>query len=189
MPSPYYRFLNLPDIFFDKDQLSFDLSKNIDRTKNKHWNNLNYVFNDKTFLFFSMLDCSLINSELFYTPPCGKLVWHIDMNPPEDFIKINLVWGSASHDMCWGELRDPAKSYFTSKTEVDTQYIKLSDEEVIQTETVQIIKPALVNIGRPHRILNYSDQGRWCLSSILTHNDQRLLFNDAIRRFNEYVVN
>lgn len=189
MLSPYYRFLTLPEIFFDKDQISFDLSKSIDQNKNNHWNQLNYIFNDKIFSFFSSLDCTLINSELFYTPPFGRLPWHIDMNPPEDFVKINYVWGSENHIMCYGETKDTNKIFVTSKTAVNTQYISLDDNEVLNVTAVKINQPVIINAGRPHKIVNFDSTGRWCLSLIITKNDRRILFKDAIEIFSEYVVN
>jgi len=188
MQSPYYRFIEIPSNFFDKEKITVDLSKNLDKNKNKHWNNLNHFFDASIFSFFSSIDYNLINSELFYTPPYGDLIWHIDMNPPEDFIKINFVWGSTFHYMLWGELKDLSKTRQTSKTEVDTQYIKLSNDEVILKESITIVKPALVNVGRPHKVLNHDKIGRWCLSLILTQNDQRILFENAVRKLSEYVV-
>lgn len=189
MQSPYYRFLNLPFDFFDKQSLVEEKSKNLNQYENRHWNNLTEIFYPATHDFFLKFNYKIINAELFYTPPRGELVWHIDMNPPEDFMKINFVWGSDSHMMLWGELKKLDGNYQTSKTRVDTQYIRLNNSDVVLKEGISIDSPTIVNVGKPHKILNYSDSGRWCLSIILTCDDRRILFEDAVDALNEYVVN
>lgn len=184
----YYRFLTLPFEFFDQRGLTEQKSKNLNRLRNNHWNNLTEILYPSTYNFFSKFNYKIINVELFYTPPNGELVWHIDMNPPEEFMKINFVWGADSHLMLWGELKNNDRTYQTSKTKVDTQYIRLDDSDVIVKEGISIDKPAIVNVGKPHKILNYSEVGRWCLSIILTYCDQRIMFKDAVYTLNEYVV-
>lgn len=189
MLSSYYRFIKIPFNFFNKDDLDKLVIKELDKSKNKHWNHLTNIFNKDSHEFFSKFQYNIINAELFYTPPYGRLLWHIDMNPPEDFMKINIVWGSKNHKMAWGELVDTNKKYPTSKTEVSSQYIKLDDNEVIPKESITVDKPIIANVGRPHKILNDDINGRWCLSIMLTKNNKRILFKDAIIDLSEYVVN
>ena len=188
MRSHYYRFLQFPFEFFNQENLSNEMSKDLDLSKNKHWDKLVDIFNLDTHKLFSKFDYKIINAELFYTAPLGDLVWHIDMNPPEDFMKINFVWGASSHLMLWGELKDPTKIYQTSNTEVASQYIRLADYDVVFKESATINQPVMVNVGRPHKILNRDSVGRWCLSMIITHQNRRILFKDAINTLNEYAA-
>lgn len=189
MPSNYYRFLNLSTIFFDQDLLTQTISKNLNKFKNNHWDHLDSIIYDSGIDFFSKFDYKIINAELFYTAPNSSIVWHTDMNPPEDFMKINFVWGSDKHLMTWGELKDSNKNYSTSKTKVESQYIRLNADDIIKTESIQIDKPTIINSGKPHRVLNFDERGRWCLSLIIMKDNKRILFKDAINALNEYVVN
>lgn len=188
MLSPYYRLLEIPVEVFDKEKLSTKKSQTIDVHKNYHWNGLVDVLNNEAHNFFSKFNYQVSNVELFYTPPGGILEWHIDMNPPEDFMKINFVWGSESHCMCWGELKNPSKHYETSITRVSSQYIKLTGLDVFLKKTLFINVPTLVNVGKPHKIYNYGENGRWCLSIILCHQGKRIMFADAVNKLSEYVV-
>ena len=188
MQSYYYRFLQFPFDFFNQEELSKEMSKNLNLSKNKHWDKLANIFTHDTHELFSKFDYKILNAELFYTAPLGYLGWHIDMNPPEDFIKINFVWGASSHLMLWGELKNPAKIYQTSRTDVASQYIRLVDNDVVFKESLTINQPVIVNVGIPHKILNRDTVGRWCLSMIITHQDRRILFKDAVNTLNEYAV-
>jgi len=183
----YYRLLNFPFDFFDKEKIEKDMHGNFDPKKNKQWSSLDQYYNSQSREFFKKFDYELINAELFYTPPSGRLKWHIDMNPPEDFIKINFVWGSNNHIMEWGELKKNS-SMITRKTEVDSQYVSLSENDIISMKKIKIEKSALVNVGRPHRIINYSIEPRWCLCTILSYKSKRIIFDQAISDLSEYVV-
>lgn len=184
----YYRLLNFPFNFFDKKKIEKDMYGNFDPRKNKQWSSLSQYYNSQSREFFKKFDYELINAELFYTPPLGRLKWHIDMYPPEDFVKINFVWGSTDHVMEWGELKIPTTNMTVSKTEVNTQYVLLNDEDVIDIISVKIGDCALVNVGKPHRIRNFSLRPRWCLCTILTRQSKRILFESAVSDLNEYVV-
>jgi hypothetical protein len=184
----YYRLLDFPFNFFDKEKIEKDMQGSFDPTKNKQWSSLTRYYNSESREFFKKFNYDLINAELFYTPPLGRLKWHIDMYPPEDFIKINFVWGSTDHVMEWGELKTSTSNMTVSKTEVDTQYVLLNDTDVTSVISVKIRDCALVNIGRPHRIRNLSSRPRWCLCAILTHQSTRIPFTSAAEALNEYVV-
>jgi hypothetical protein len=146
----YYRLLNLPIHFFDRTALTRNLLGTFDNNKNKHWNKIDYIFNESARIFFSNFNYKLINAELFYTPPSGQLLWHIDMNP---------------------------------------HYIKLAEHEIHSICKVQIDNVALVNVGRPHRVVNYSKNPRWCLCAILERDSRRITFDQAVSDLNGYVVN
>jgi len=188
MLSNYYRYLNFSENCFDKEKLVSDLSKDLIKDKNKHWDHLENYFASEIRDLLSTFNYRLINAELFYTAPFDRLPWHVDMNPPEDFIKINFVWGSKLHVMQWGELKNPDIPMETLRTEVESQYAKFHPSQIDPRASITIDKPILVNVGRPHRVVNLSQDGRWCFCMILTCNDRRIFFDDAVKTLNEYVV-
>jgi hypothetical protein len=188
MLSNYYRYLNLPEDSFDKNKLSSDVSIDLDKNRNKHWNRLDNYFTNDIKEWLLKFNYTLTNAELFYTAPFGQLPWHIDMNPPENFVKINFVWGSKNHLMEWGELKNANISIDTFRTEVGSQYSKFTQDQIDSKIAITITKPILVNVGKPHRVVNLSREGRWCFCMILTCNDRRIFFNDAVNTLNEYVL-
>jgi len=186
MPSPYFNFLTIDFQICDVEFMCSQLD-NFDRSKNKHWNHLKNFISKDIEIFLHKFDIEVLDVELFYTPPHGFLPWHTDMNPPEDFVKINYVWGSLHHLMCYGEIISKDQIFNTSKTEVGSQYIGLQEKDVYNVTAVKINKPTIINAGRPHKILNFDSTSRWCLSLIITKNHRRILFEDALDIFNEYV--
>lgn len=196
MLSNYYKFVNFPVDCFNKSQMldelqNYDLS--IKTTPaGRHWRNWGYKSNIITAEFHELLatiNCEVLEAEVFYTAPYSILPWHIDMNPPADNTKLNFVWGSSNHKMNFGEIKDLSALNLTSTTAAGSQYVEFTAAQVEFKESVQLSQPALVNSGRPHNVVNWSSDGRWCLSVILTHNKNRILFNEALHLFNEYVLN
>lgn len=187
MSYPYYKFLDLQfkicDSFYVVESLG-----NFNQSRNKHWDQLFHLVSPEVFTFLKSKNIKLHNVELFYTAPYGQLPWHTDMNPPEDFVKINTVWGSSNHIMCYGEIKDKDRSFITSKTEVNSQYISFNENEIANSLSVIVDKPILINAGRPHKIINYGSDSRWCMSLILTKQERRILFDDALKIFSEYAV-
>jgi hypothetical protein len=184
----YYKFLSLPFPFFDKEQIELDVNGKFNRFKNKHWNKLNFYFNKKSIDFFNKFNYNLVNAELFYTPPYGQLPWHIDMYPPRDNIKINFIWGSDNHKMEWGEIKNLHEITGIKKTEVGTDYIGFKTSDIKTIDSVKINFAAIVNVGIPHRIINYSNKPRWCFCAILENNYIRVLFDQALTDLKEYII-
>lgn len=193
--SPYYRFINLPENSFNKDTLMTELSEydlNIKTTPaGRHWRKWGcrtHLLTDELYAVLDDINCSVLEAEVFYTAPFSVLPWHIDMNPPADNTKLNFVWGNNNHKMRFGEIIDFSALGTTSTTKAGSQYVEFSSTQVNPKDIVCLSKPALINSGRPHSIINWSPEGRWCLSVILTHNNQRILFSDALKLFNEYAL-
>jgi hypothetical protein len=188
----HYRFLNIVDGCFDKVGIENTFSRFLDRNKNNQWRDWARpcdIFDTAVVEWVGDLDCEIANIELFYTiPQCLERMFHIDMDPPRDFVKINFVWGSQDHIMQWGDPVD-SRARPTAKTVVGTSYISYHDTEIAITESVKVEKPILVNVGKPHRVLNYSDQGRWCLCLIPRHRQtgDRILFDQALEVFKDYI--
>ena len=182
----YFKSLNILNDCFDREKIITSIS-NFDPTKLSMWKLEEAMFNDYFVNWLSNLGCQIFFTELFYTPPYRNLVWHIDSDKPSEFIKINFIWGSQKHYMQWGELISQ-KSLEVSKTVTNTKYIEFKDYEIRTLESTTINKPAIVNVGVPHRVVNLDNTGRWCLSAIIHNNKGRIQFNDAVDLFNEYVL-
>lgn len=195
MQSSYYKFVNLPSNSFYKDQLLDELANddlNIKTTPaGRHWRkwgHRTHLLTDELYTLLDSINCEVLEAEVFYTAPFSVLPWHIDMNPPADNTKLNFVWGSDNHKMRFGEIADLAALDTTSTTQAGSQYVEFNPTQVNPKDIVCLNKPALINSGRPHSVINWSNKGRWCLSVIITHNKQRILFDDAVRLFSEYVL-
>ena len=191
--NPYYRLLNFPNCF-DQDKLEQELSDGQVSFENGHWKKPEWVgrttvlSEDFHVWLWETFKCTVINIEVFYTAPLWGRGWHLDMNPPSDFVKINYAWGDPlKSEMQWGQ-SNTVKELITSSTTAGTQYVGYKDDEVVLDKTISFNKPALVNVGRPHRIINYSNYGRWCLCIVPGFNGKRILFPDAVNIFSEYVL-
>lgn len=193
LSNPYYRLLNFPNCF-NSQALEQDLSVGKELDTNGHWKKSEWsgrttaLTEDFHVWLWDTFKCTVINIEVFYTAPLWRRGWHLDMNPPSDFVKINYAWGDPlKSEMQWGtSITD--KPLVSGTTTAGTQYVGYRDDEIVLADKVRFDKPALVNVGRPHRILNYSDQGRWCLCIVPGYNGKRILFPDAVNIFSEYVL-
>jgi hypothetical protein len=190
--NPYYRHLNMPGEWFNKVSLVQDITQGRQLALNGHWKKWGLrseLFNSRLHEFLDNLGCEVMAAELFYTMPRNKIFWHTDMGPAQDFIKINFVWGSDDHIMEWGEVKDSINQNI-SFTKAGTQYVKYNDNEINKTASTKLVMPTLVNVGRPHRVVNFSDTGRWCLCLMPKFKDRniRMFFNEFLETFNEYVL-
>jgi len=189
----FYRNLKI-DTPFDKEILIKDLSKEIlspDRIfMCKRWGYRDPIFSNPFHQLLDNLSCYVANAEIFYIPSNKQLEWHIDMYPPMDFVKINFVWNSDNHSMMWGKCINEDKKISISLTQMDTEYVKYEDKEIKPLESVKISEkfPALVNVGIPHKVVNISPLPRWCFSIVPHHNNKRILFDDALKIFKNYIV-
>lgn len=195
MSLDYYKFVKFPVNCINKDTLLEELSIYDLTVKTtpagRHWRKWGFrtaIITDDFHKLLNSINCEVLEAEVFYTAPYSVLPWHIDMNPPVDNVKLNFVWGSSNHKMNFGEIRDASALELTSTTAAGSQYVEFKPNQVIFKESIQLSQPALINSGRPHNIVNWSPNGRWCLSVILTHNKKRILFNDALKLFSEYVL-
>lgn len=187
----FYQPLNINPDCFSKERIMSEVDNNFkDRTITQTWKKwgpdtdiFNSDFNDMLKSKF----CYVSFAELFYTPPGGRLRWHIDTERPSNFIKINFVWGSQNHKMLWGESnsRKPIHYKFTMS---GTKYLDFQDVEITLLEEATIVHPTIVNIGVPHSVVNLDTTPRWCLSVNIHRDGARILFRDAVDIFSEYVL-
>lgn len=195
MLSNYFRFVRFPVTCFNKEQILNELAEydlTIKTTPaGRHWRNWGHRTHIITPEFHEMLSrigCEVLEAEVFYTAPYSALPWHIDMNPPADNAKLNFVWGNTDHKMNFGEVRDFTALHETSTTKAGSQYVEFAPHQISPKISVCLNQPTLINSGKPHNIVNWSPDGRWCLSVIITQRGSRILFNDAVTLFSEYVL-
>jgi hypothetical protein len=192
----YYRFLNLKANFFDQAALTSELSKTLkDPNANQQWRNWGEnpdVFTTEAYRWLELFNCDIGTAEAFYTAPKKALGWHTDVSgksPIVDYVKINFIWGAThSHAMEWGALRSGVAEPTIQYNLVGSPYMPFDPSTIDIVEKVCINKPILINVGVPHRVINQSNYGRWCLCLIPKKQGMRLLFDEAVELFSEYVV-
>jgi hypothetical protein len=188
--SNYYRYLTSENNFCDKELLMSKIVHD-NLNKNRQWkfegDDLS-IINTK---MFRKTGCIMHVAELFYTAPHSKINWHIDTSgytPIYDYVKINIVWGTdESHYMQWGKVIDENYVSEIRYNLATSPYMMFEPDQIEIVESITIDKPVLVNVGVPHRAVNDSDVGRWCLSLIPKKNNERIAFNEAIELFHEYL--
>jgi hypothetical protein len=183
-----YYPITIPADCFDKEQLVTELSEEINPKQFyiwKKWFNRTTLLSEEFHQWLASLGCYVFFVEVFYTPPSGKMIWHIDTEEPSNFIKINFVWGSRFHIMQWGESKNSGSH---SLTPADTKYLKFSNDEIKIIDSIKITAPTIVNIGVPHRVINNDQTGRWCLSVNIHKDGERIPLDVAKKIFSEYAL-
>lgn len=126
--------------------------------------------------------------EIFHTQPNRTTGWHIDMNPPQDWIKINWIYETGVSYMEWGDA-DIEKPLISQISAGGTSYVKFEPNNVRTNYRHSFRGPTLINSGRPHRVSNNKSTDRWCLSAIPWYTDKRCRvgWNDAVQIFKDYI--
>ena len=139
--------------------------------------------------WLARFNLSIKRIEIFHTEPLKTTGWHIDMNPPSDYVKINWVYEKGISYMEWGE------EHFNSLPETKitmagTSYLRLQSDAVDMMCSHHLQGPTLVNVGYPHRVVNEKNSDRWCLSAIVWNkkNNSRLLWDDALKLLENYLI-
>ncbi len=184
----YYFPLTISNNFFDREKLVSTMNINPrEFFMTRQWHGRTDLLSEDFHKWLDSLDCNVFFAELFYTPPGGKMIWHIDTEAPSNFVKINFVWGSKYHIMQWGvPIKEiPKSEKFTS---ADTKYLSFGHDELRIVAMTKIETPTVVNIGTPHRVINTDQTGRWCLSINIHKDGNRIPINEAKTIFSEYVL-
>lgn len=187
----FYQPLKLNPNCFSKERLMAEVENDFkDRTITqtwKKWGQHTDIFDAEFNSILAMRSCSVAFAELFYTPPGGRLRWHIDTEKPSNYIKLNFVWGSQDHVMMWGE-SNSRKILRYKLTMSGTKYLDFQDNEITVLEQATIRHPTIVNIGSPHSVINSGSIPRWCLSVNIHQGGNRISFSEAVRMFSEYAL-
>jgi hypothetical protein len=139
--------------------------------------------------FLAAYHIKIGHAEAFYTPPKRFLPIHVDHDKFSDLAKMNFVYGANGSTMSWWELNDPNFEPLVRLTSVGTKYIYVNQDDAHMVETVQVGRPTLVNVGRPHSVSNTTPAMRFCLSLVMWGSDvQRdLTISECIERLKEFV--
>lgn len=143
---------------------------------------------DKNLLrFLDALDLYVSHSEIFYTPPKGKLPIHVDHDEFSNRCKLNWVFGAEGSRMIWWE-KKPGVELKYHTTPIKTRYLMFDQADCIQLYSAEINQPSLVNVGVPHSVDNMTDQGRWCMSYVIgkKKDHTNLQWDEAQTIFNDY---
>jgi hypothetical protein len=188
--SEYYRYLTSENNFCDKELLMRKyVPENLNA--NRQWRlegaDLSVINTD----IIKKTGCIMHIAEIFYTAPHSSTNWHIDTSgytPIFDYVKINIVWGTnKSHYMQWGKTIDESYVPEIRYNSAKSPYMFFKPHQIELADSITVDKPVLVNVGVPHRVINDSNLGRWCLCLIPKKNNQRVAFNEAIELFHEYL--
>ncbi len=183
----FYQPLDIPFECYDKDAV-MQITENFDPSKFYIWKVDLSVFSDSLNTFLNSAGCKIFYSELFHTPAFRNLVWHIDTDTPSDIMRLNFVWGSNKHLMQWGE---PVRKQYDNNvfpTVTGTVSINFKEHEIKTVESYCINSPTIVHVGVPHRVVNYDNASRFCLSVNIHAGDEKLMFNRAKELFSEYML-
>lgn len=183
----FYQPLDIPFECYDKDAV-MQITENFDPSKFYIWKVDLSVFSDSLNTFLNSAGCKIFYSELFHTPAFRNLVWHIDTDTPSDIMRLNFVWGSKKHLMQWGE---PVRKQYDNNvfpTVTGTVSINFKEHEIKTVESYCINSPTIVHVGVPHRVVNYDNASRFCLSVNIHAGDEKLMFNRAKELFSEYML-
>lgn len=184
----YFLPLKISDEVFNKDTLVSNLKFDPNEFfMTRQWFGRTDLLTEEFHQWLGDLDTEVFFAEVFYTPPGGKMIWHIDTEAPSDFVKINFVWGSRYHAMQWA-LPIKEKTKPEEFTSAGTKYLSFTQNELRIVETTKIEVPTIVNIGKPHRVINNDKTGRWCLSVNVHRQGNRISITEAKEIFSEYVL-
>lgn len=181
----FYQPLALPFECFNQARI-LKIVEDYDPAKFYIWKIDVSEFSEQFHNLANSLGCNIFYAELFHTPAGRNLVWHIDTEEPSDIMRLNFVWGSNKHMMQWGETVKKSYSPNVFPTVTGTKSINFKEHEIKTTESYCITAPTIVHVGVPHRVVNYDNSSRFCLSVNLHKGDEKLMFEDAKSLFSEY---
>jgi hypothetical protein len=142
----------------------------------------------KELLFNLGINVSCIH--LFYKKPGNGRI-HADYLPDnlsKDFTKINWIYKGKNSRMVWFTINDPLIKKEIKLTNISAEYLQYSPNEVTQVHSVNILGPALVQVGTPHSIINPSED-RYCLCFIITDlHGNRLTMHEAQKLLDAYIL-
>ncbi len=128
---------------------------------------------------------------IFYTPPRRECGFHIDGNVITDRAVMNWIVKGQGSLMHWYNLAPDAEITDMTVTQAGTPYTRYNEDQVVHVHTQEVKWPSLVQTGIPHKITNYGDEPRWCIScdiSFKDHPEAGLNMNQSIEIFKKWIV-
>lgn len=109
---------------------------------------------------------------IFYTPPRRECGFHIDGAGITDRAVMNWIVKGDGSLMHWYTLTPEASITKDMITQAGTPYTRYTEEDVIHLHSQEVKWPSLVQTGLPHKITNYGDEPRWCLSCDISFKER-----------------
>lgn len=198
--SKLYNYLKFPFDICDMQGIVEKYTKNIDNPKLRGSWSLpkEGTLNDDIFKVLEEKGCELAWIELMYTPPNVSRNWHIDPDENDSIsnvCKINIIFCEEDNHYCQlGVTKNSDHDIKLDYTNVNGSlqknfmYISFKDDEIDVIDSITIKNPILINVGVPHRVVNNTNSSRWCLCLVLRKNGKRILFEEALDIFKEYLI-
>lgn len=103
-----------------------------------------------------------------------------------DYTKINFIFGTGSSKMCW---YDPIVNGISDKAANNEPYITYTYDQVNLIESRSMIKPALVQVGVPHNVIDISED-RLCIGVVFTNaiTGKRPTMAECLEIFQSYLT-
>jgi hypothetical protein len=141
--------------------------------------------NKKLSLWFLNLGLSIRLIEIFYRQPNAVGNIHSDTSIPGDYAKLNWVYGNGI--MNWYKIAGINNSTIHI-TDINSHAIYYKESEVELVHSQKVGQPSLVQVGCPHKVINF-DSERVCISLVFEsiNTKQRLTFQEAKTLFKDYI--
>jgi len=194
MKEIYYKHIEIPFEFDLSNIAKFDT----DLTE-LGYTKLSIDLVDKNVVDF-LLDYNIAISTVasFYTPPGGILAPHVDLDKLSDLCKINFCYGGSASRMYWYTLKPGIElapvlgtdGYYEKSEDSLVSHISVPKEWCNYAASAKIRTPTLVKVGKPHGVVNVSNEGRWnlCLTLKDTTDSHLLYFDEVADRLKDFIV-
>lgn len=128
---------------------------------------------------------------LFYTPPRRECGFHIDGAGICDRVVMNWIVQGNGSEMHWYALAPGAIITPGETTQAGTPYTRYKEEDVVHLHSQPVRWPSIVQTGTPHKITNYCDEPRWCIScdiSLKSAPEAGLTMQQAKEIFQQWIA-
>jgi hypothetical protein len=128
---------------------------------------------------------------IFYTPPRRECGFHIDGDGICDRAVMNWIVQGNGSEMHWYKLAPDAEITGQEITQAGTPYTRYTEDHVVHLHSQPVKWPSLVQTGTPHKITNYVDEPRWCIScdiSLKSDPEGGLTMPQAKEIFKQWIV-
>jgi hypothetical protein len=128
---------------------------------------------------------------IFYTPAQRECGFHIDGSGICDRAVMNWIVDGRGSNMHWYDLVPGATITSGQVTQAGTPYTRYQEEDVIHVHSQPVQWPSIVQTGIPHKITNYCNEPRWCIScdiSLKSDPESGLTMQQAKDIFQRWIV-
>ena len=128
---------------------------------------------------------------IFYTPARRECGFHIDGDVIIDRAVMNWIVGGVGSEMHWYKLTPDVSITENLLTQAGTPYTRYTEDHVVHLHSQPVLWPSMVQTGIPHKITNYCDEPRWCLScdiSLKSNPTEGLTMQQAKEIFKKWTL-